>query len=78
MPLWMATGNLLNLFRPGDPVYVDPQSDDVPAGLRGETGTVDRVEGEHIYVTWPGADRFPVRIPLTAVRVERRRKHRAG
>jgi hypothetical protein len=74
----VTAGNLLNLFRPGDPVYFDSASDDVPAALRGQTGTVDRVEGDSIYVNWEGVDRFPIRLPLSAVRVERRRTNRAG
>ncbi len=70
---------LLNVFRPGDPVYIDPHSDDVPAAFRGQTGTVDRVEGDFIYVAWPGwSGQFPTKLPLTAVRVERRNEPRAG
>lgn len=64
-------------FRPGDVVYVDPLADDAPWRVRGQTAHVTSVEDDCVYVVFPDEPaQAAVAVPITAVRVERRRRKR--
>jgi hypothetical protein len=69
-----ATLNQLVDLRAGDRIYVDPSSDDAPAGSKGAAGIVDRVEDEHLYVRRAGFRGEPISVPISCVRRDRRRQ----
>jgi hypothetical protein len=65
-------------LRRGDRVFVDPRSDEAPLNYLGAAGSVSGFDGEFVYVVRPGdPSQAPMKVPVGAVRAERRHRFRA-